>query len=332
MFKSNKGIIGEADEETQEQQPAPSTGPRVALKFLVTNNLAGAIIGEGGQYISTLQEETGCRIRVALSTDLFPGTQERVVLITGTESKVTYASSRIIERAVEVEPQRTDGTLTVKILIPSPASGLIIGKGGANMKILTDESGARVHLNPKNEAAYTAERVMTITGTFEMSAKCITLVIARLLEDSTVGTYQNMTTSYSRLNVDASMGMGMGVGMGAMQMGPGGRGQGPVPDGFAATTTIHMEVPDDLVGNILGKRGVTIAEIQSLSGAKVSVSPRGEFVAGTNNRIVSIVGTFQSAQMAQFFINNKLKTPAPATSRPRGGRGGAGGRGPRQES
>lgn len=329
MFKSSKEISNEVvdEEEHGQQQSTASVGPRVALKFLVTNNLAGAIIGEGGQHISTLQEETGCRIRVALSTDVFPGTQERVVLITGTESRVVYASSRIIERAVEVEPQRTDGTITVKILIPALASGLIIGKGGANMKILTEESGARLHLNPKNEATFTSERVMTITGTYETSSKCITLVITKLLEDATVGTYQNMTTSYSRLNAEAAMGMGMA----AMPMM--GVGRGMSPDSFTATTTIHMEVPDELIGNILGKRGATIAEIQSLSGAKVSVSPRGEFVAGTTNRIVSIVGTFQSAQMAQFFINNKLKAPMPTGGRSgRGSGSGSGGRAPRHES
>ena len=257
-----------ADDETddiRETQNGNSrllnVGPRVALKFLVSNNLAGALIGKGGSSVSALQNETGARIKIALSSDLFPGTQERVVLITGAESAVIYASSLIVERAFEVEINRPDGTISIKILVPAPACGLLIGKAGSHIKILSEQSGAKVRLNPKQEATYTVERVMIITGASEDCSKCISLVIAKLLEDATVGTYQNMTTSYSRLTSLVSQSMGNA--MGAISL-----GAGDTP------TTIQMEIPDSLIGNILGKKGATIAEIQSLSGAKVTVSAR----------------------------------------------------------
>eukprot|EP00607_Mallomonas_marina_P007992 CAMPEP_0182416566 /NCGR_PEP_ID=MMETSP1167-20130531/913_1 /TAXON_ID=2988 /ORGANISM="Mallomonas Sp, Strain CCMP3275" /LENGTH=325 /DNA_ID=CAMNT_0024589465 /DNA_START=35 /DNA_END=1012 /DNA_ORIENTATION=- len=303
MFKSNNSIIAQDDngnEDSAVVERVRLVGPRVALKFLVSNNLAGAVIGKAGQNVSSLQEETGARVKVSLATDLYPGTQERVILVTGAESTVIHASSLIVDRALEVEPARNDGSITIKILVPAPACGLLIGKGGAHIKSLSEESGARVRLSPKSESVYTAERVMIITGVGEDCSKCISLVIGKLLEDATVGTYQNMTTSYSRFNAEVSL----AAAAGALAGGSGG------PDGVTATTTIHMEVPDDMVGNLLGKRGATIAEIQSLSGAKVTVTPRGEYVAGTTNRIVSITGSFQSAQMAQFFLNNKLKSQA----------------------
>lgn len=40
-------------------------------------------------------------------------------------------------------------------------------------------------------------------------------------------------------------------------------------------TTITLAVPDELIGNILGKQGSTMREIISLSGANVVVSKRG---------------------------------------------------------
>uniref|UniRef100_A0A7S1BMC0 K Homology domain-containing protein n=1 Tax=Corethron hystrix TaxID=216773 RepID=A0A7S1BMC0_9STRA len=53
------------------------------LKVLLSNNLAGSIIGRNGQSISDLQARSGCRIKLSQSGDTFPGTGERVCLIQG---------------------------------------------------------------------------------------------------------------------------------------------------------------------------------------------------------------------------------------------------------
>jgi polyribonucleotide nucleotidyltransferase len=78
-------------------------------------------------------------------------------------------------------------------------------------------------------------------------------------------------------------------------------------DDVAASSTITMAVPELLIGNILGKNGSAIREIAFLSGAKISVSSRGEYVAGTTNRIVSITGVSKSAQTAHNLISQKLQ-------------------------
>lgn len=48
-------------------------------------------------------------------------------------------------------------------------------------------------------------------------------------------------------------------------------------------------------------------EIISLSGAKVVVSPRGEYVEGTTNRLVTITGSPTAAQTAHLFITQRLQ-------------------------
>ena len=45
----------------------------------------------------------------------------------------------------------------------------------------------------------------------------------------------------------------------------------------------------------------------SLSGAKISISQRGEFVEGTNNRLVTITGSPACAQTAHTLVVHKLK-------------------------
>lgn len=56
---------------------------RAILKMLVTDNIAGAIIGKNGKAIAEIQDECGARIKVSQTADFYPGTSERTVLITG---------------------------------------------------------------------------------------------------------------------------------------------------------------------------------------------------------------------------------------------------------
>jgi hypothetical protein len=77
---------------------------------------------------------------------------------------------------------------------------------------------------------------------------------------------------------------------------------------ISAYTTIELGVPDRAVGAIVGVQGATLAEIESLSGATVTISKRGDFVEGTlDNRRVTIVGTPNCAQTAHTLIVHKLR-------------------------
>lgn len=51
--------------------------------MLALNKDAGTVIGRGGATINKMQQATGSRIRVSNAHEYFPGTQDRVVLVTG---------------------------------------------------------------------------------------------------------------------------------------------------------------------------------------------------------------------------------------------------------
>ena len=51
---------------------------------------------------------------------------------------------------------------------------------------------------------------------------------------------------------------------------------------------------------MVGKGGKTIHDIQYKSGATVTISGKGEYLPGTTNRVITIVGPTQAAQVAQF--------------------------------
>jgi predicted RNA-binding protein YlqC (UPF0109 family) len=149
--------------------------------------------------------------------------------------------------------------------------GLIIGRGGNTIRSISEESRAVIQLGSRDseETKISKERVLVMSGSLESCIKCTELIILKLQEDP-LFSYQNKSTSYNRSiknsqgsgrdNVPAAFGLPMSLPLGA--------------ETLSASTTITLSVPDQLVGYILGKRGVTIAEIQSMSGAKVVISPR----------------------------------------------------------
>lgn len=78
----------------------------------------------------------------------------------------------------------------------------------------------------------------------------------------------------------------------------------------AAFTTepamMEMGVDDDKIGCVLGAQGRTIKEIMALSGTQITVSQRTDYVPGTKNRRLTIIGPPANIQMACSMIQHKL--------------------------
>lgn len=78
----------------------------------------------------------------------------------------------------------------------------------------------------------------------------------------------------------------------------------------SAGCIVHGElpVPDADVGIILGKGGATVRELQQLSGAKIMIARRNEFMPGTKHRLVTLAGPPLAVNMARFLIMRKIQT------------------------
>lgn len=175
-----------------------------AIKLLVSNTVAGYIIGRAGQTISELQTQSSARIKLSQTGDYYPGTQDRVCLILGQVENVKVALQLLLERLfklqehqhsqhVQWQPKGEDETATttpappaptvspnrfdfiVRLLVPSSSCGMIIGKSGANIKHMEESSGvSSVRLSPKEGSdpdnptsailSGTSERIVTLTG------------------------------------------------------------------------------------------------------------------------------------------------------------------------
>ncbi|KAG7259115.1 hypothetical protein CRUP_015325, partial [Coryphaenoides rupestris] len=76
--------------------------------------------------------------------------------------------------------------------------------------------------------------------------------------------------------------------------------------GDGAKDVVEIAVPENLVGAILGKGGKTLVEYQELTGARIQISKKGEFIPGTRNRKVTITGSPAATQAAQYLISQRI--------------------------
>ncbi|XP_043918474.1 RNA-binding protein Nova-1-like isoform X2 [Protopterus annectens] len=417
------------------------------LKVLIPSYAAGSIIGKGGQTIVQLQKETGATIKLSKSKDFYPGTTERVCLVQGTVEALNAVHNFIAEKVREMpqstakpepvsilQPQTTvnpDRAKQAKLIVPNSTAGLIIGKGGATVKAIMEQSGAWVQLSQKPEGINLQERVVTISGEPEQNHKAVDIIVQKIQEDpqsssclnisyanitgpvansnptgspyansaevlptaastsgllghanlAGVGAFPAALSGFSgsdllaistALNTLASYGyntnsLGLGMNpaaasgvlaavaasanpaaaaaanllasyasdastsattpagaMGAFTLGSlaaAGAANGYlgaasplVASSLLATEklaesakdVVEIAVPENLVGAILGKGGKTLVEYQELTGARIQISKKGEFIPGTRNRKVTITGTPAATQAAQYLISQRI--------------------------
>ena len=197
-----------------------------AIKLLVSNNVAGSIIGRSGQTISELQSQSSTRIKLSQTGDYFPGSQDRVCLVQGQNENVKTALGLLLERLYVLQEHqhtqhmawqsnRTEAPPTfdfvVRILVPTSSCGMIIGKSGSNIRQMEEASGvSSVRLSPKDVVdpnypsativSATSERIVTLTGpNLESCLNCVFIILDGMTSHPDICRYTNMTTSYSRI-------------------------------------------------------------------------------------------------------------------------------------
>ncbi|XP_075222497.1 RNA-binding protein Nova-1-like protein passilla isoform X2 [Lycorma delicatula] len=177
------------------------------LKILVPCVASGAIIGKGGETIAQLQKDTSARVKMSKANDFYPGTSERVCLISGNVDAIMAVLIFIMEKIKE-KPELSGGSggkpqgsgttsldldVKVKILIPNSTAGMIIGKGGAYIKQMKEESGSYVQISQKAKDQSLQERCITVIGEMENNKKACMMILAKVMEDPQSGSCLNVS-------------------------------------------------------------------------------------------------------------------------------------------
>lgn len=162
------------------------------LKQLIPSTMAGVILGKGGDTINKLQTETATNIKMSKSGDFYPGTLDRVCLITGPAGNVRLVHNMIWERIRE-RYEKSGEDMKVKLVVPNATVGMIIGKGGCYVKQIKDETGAYVQISQKAQETMLAERVVTVAGTKDQIQLAFEMVFKMIVEDPQSGSCPNVS-------------------------------------------------------------------------------------------------------------------------------------------
>ncbi|KAJ0235169.1 Protein BTR1 [Hirschfeldia incana] len=290
-------------EELTNRSPEPSDDESAEkpthVRFLVSNAAAGSVIGKGGSTITEFQAKSGARIQLSRNQEFFPGTTDRIIMISGSTKEVVNGLELILdklhselhaEEGSDVEPRRR-----LRLVVPNSSCGGIIGKGGATIKSFIEESKAGIKISPLDNTFYgLSDRLVTLSGTFEEQMRAIDLILAKLTEDDHYSQNVHSPFSYAAGYNSANY----------AHNGSGGRYQNHQKE--EAGTTVTIGVSDEHIGLVLGRGGRNIMEITQMTGARIKISDRGDFMSGTTDRKVSITGSQRAIQQAETMIKQKV--------------------------
>lgn len=77
------------------------------IEIEVSDNIIGAILGHGGKLLVELQRMSGANIQISKKGIFVPGTRNRIVTITGSQSAVSTARVLIDRQINEEESKRS---------------------------------------------------------------------------------------------------------------------------------------------------------------------------------------------------------------------------------
>ena len=126
----------------------------VSLKVLVSNKLVGGVIGKAGATINTIKETSGAKVKVGQllrrshsfglifykqvsnNTELFPGTTDRIILLSGSLNSVMLAARMVVAELFKETPKESVEPTFVEVSFVSKSVKLFIEIMSCSFKLL----------------------------------------------------------------------------------------------------------------------------------------------------------------------------------------------------
>ncbi|KAI3470528.1 hypothetical protein Pfo_027191 [Paulownia fortunei] len=314
-MEGSESVRNAPSSEVQQNQSSPrkSTPPPdneekgTHLRFLLSNAEAGSIIGKGGSTINDIQSQSGARVQLSRNYEYFPGTSDRIIMVSGTVDDILKAVDLILSKLLDEfyveDGGEIDPESKIRLVVPNSSCGGIIGKGGAIIKSLIEDSRADIRISPQ-DIYYPGlhDRLVMVTGTLREQMQAIELILLKLVKDPYYQQSANAPFPYAALRYNG------------MNYGPNGVGgnyqNNRPPNKEDRSSSVTIGIADEHVGLVVGRGGRSIMEISQLSGARIKISDRGDFMSGTSNRKVTITGSQRAIRAAESMILRKVASVA----------------------
>ncbi|OQE28389.1 hypothetical protein PENSTE_c003G00374 [Penicillium steckii] len=177
----------------------------------------------------------------------------------------TLGETEALDVTPKTDEEYAQSMLTLRAIVSSKEAGVIIGKAGKNVADLRDETGVKAGVSKVVPGVH--DRVLTVTGVLEGTARAYAIVAKGLLE-------------------------------GAPQMGMG----GIVSNN--GTHPVRLLISHNQMGTIIGRQGLKIKHIQDASGVRMVAQK--EMLPQSTERIVEVQGTPEGIEKAVWEIGKCL--------------------------
>ncbi|PON68318.1 Polyribonucleotide nucleotidyltransferase [Parasponia andersonii] len=126
----------------------------LTFRLLCPAERVGGVIGKGGIVIKTVQQDTGCEVKVMEGVS---DSEDRVIAVSGPVhpddrvSAVQDAALRVQTRIVRAAPDSKEQGVTARILVSSNQIGCLLGKGGSIIAEMRKLSRAHIRILGKDQ-------------------------------------------------------------------------------------------------------------------------------------------------------------------------------------
>uniref|UniRef100_A0AAX7UX42 K Homology domain-containing protein n=1 Tax=Astatotilapia calliptera TaxID=8154 RepID=A0AAX7UX42_ASTCA len=273
-FKVPDGMVGFSKCLFKKNQKKPKSITSVLLEFDIYTcflSLPVLVIGRGGEQISRLQQESGCKIQIAPDSGGMP---DRSVTLTGLPESIQTAKRLLTEIVEKGRPapafHHNDGPgMTVQeIMVPASKAGLVIGKGGETIKSLQERAGVKMVMIQDGPQNTGADKPLRISGE-PFKVQQAKEMVMELIRDQ--GFREQRSEYGSRIGGDS----------------------------------LDVPVPRFAVGIVIGRNGEMIKKIQNDTGVRIQFKPDD---GTTPDRIAQIMGPPDQAQHAAEIISDLLRS------------------------
>ncbi|XP_042767978.1 far upstream element-binding protein 3 isoform X2 [Panthera leo] len=246
----------------------------ITEEFKVPDKMVGFIIGRGGEQISRIQAESGCKIQIASESSGIP---ERPCVLTGTPESIEQAKrllGQIVDRCRNGPGFHNDidGNSTIQeILIPASKVGLVIGKGGETIKQLQERTGVKMVMIQDGPLPTGADKPLRITGD-PFKVQQAREMVLEIIREKDQADFRGV-----RGDFNARVGGG----------------------------SIEVSVPRFAVGIVIGRNGEMIKKIQNDAGVRIQFKPDDGV---SPERAAQVMGPPDRCQHAAHVINELILT------------------------
>jgi hypothetical protein len=324
---------------------APPGGLETVFRLLVPAPRAGTLIGRGGEHVRRIRAETGARVKVY---EADAAAEERLVAIASTEdaaSRYCGAQDALVRCAISLTAEdRGDGLHSIRLLAPQASIGAVLGRRGATVMQLRQETGAAVRAlaveAPLAAAAAAAhgggepggDEVLQIDGTMP---QCVSALrgVATLLRGwqakRAAAAHARAALAASALALPSHAHAPVTIGgVVYAPVGPAGAAPPYAAATAAAVAAAAAAPPAPLpgapvlwryrlsnaqAGAVIGKGGASIAQVRGVTGARVHL-PADQGPDGS--RALEVSGPVESCRAAHALVNELLAAEACAPAVP----------------